>query len=220
MDTPIKTQPVKGSDNPFLMDNKKKKGGKGKLIVILVLIVLIAAAVVAVMMNLFGLKDKIIHAIVSQETQYTEAYAQLDTAQKELSIKQGELKAAQDELAEAQAALQKREDALDKREEDLEAQQAGAAGSGVTSGSGEGVQTEDGYTQLAQIYQSMDAANAAARLGAIKDNEQVAKLLSHMKTKNAGAILEKMTSESAAAVSRIMMQDPQAATPAPTTPAE
>ena len=64
MEATVKKTQNKGSDNPFLAPSKPKRG-KGKLIFILVLLILIAALVAAMVFNLFGLKDKLVHMLIT-----------------------------------------------------------------------------------------------------------------------------------------------------------
>ena len=211
MEASIKKTQAKGSENPFLIPPKPKKG-KGKLIFILILIILIAAVVAAVVLNLFGLKDKLIYALISQEPQYAAAYQQLELGQSELKEKQEQLEEDQKELESTRASLDKRKEQLDEQQKEIDEQKNsgdGADGTGgdvTTGGTVEGEVTADGYSQLAEIYESMDAQSAATRLVAMKDNEEVAKILKKMKSKKAGEILAQMSSGTAAAISKLMMK--------------
>lgn len=197
----------KGSDNPFLAPSKPKRG-KGKLIFILVLLILIAALVAAMVFNLFGLKDKLVHMLIDQEPQYAAAYAELERGQKELKTKQENLEKEQQELEKTQTSLDKRKEQLDAQQKEIDEQKQGANGASApqTGGTVEGEVTTDGYSQLAEIYESMDAQSAATRLVAMRDNEEVAKILKKMKSKKAGEILAQMSSGTAATVSKLMMK--------------
>lgn len=191
---------MKGSENPFFMEEKPKRT---KIWVVLVIIILLAAAAVAVFLNLFGIKDLLISTIIMNEPSYAQAYSKLEDRQKEIDRQKEVLDQMREELEIKEATLDRRQNQLEERQNEMDAA-AAATESGTGGGAVLTEQEEENYTLLAKIYENMDPKNAAETFEAMNDNAEVAKIMKFMKAKSSGAVLEQLSAQMAAEISKLM----------------
>ncbi|AEE96055.1 MotE family protein [Mahella australiensis] len=181
----------------------EKNGGRSALAVVLAIIfILLAVFEAAIIFNIAGIRDMVstipfIGPVINGPE--LEAKADIEERTTALNKKDADLKAKETSLANKEAELEKREKAVDDKENQLAQKEQELVVKEAELNS-----KQMAIADMAKMYESMDAKQAAAILSEVDNDGLVIDILKRMKEDKAAAILEQMESKKAAELTKIM----------------
>ncbi|MBZ4666238.1 hypothetical protein [Mahella sp.] len=181
----------------------ENNGGRSALpIVLAIIFILLAVFEAAIIFNIAGIREMIstvpfIGPVINGPE--LEAKAAIEEQTAALNKKDADLKAKETLLANKEAELEKRQKTVDDKEKQLAQKEQELAAKEAELNS-----RQMAIADMAKMYESMDAKQAAAILSAVDNDGLIIDILKGMKEDKAAAILAQMESKRAAELTKIM----------------
>lgn len=181
----------------------KKSSGKSVFVLIMVLLVvgLLAGAAGCYLYDYFGVRTSVVGFFVGQDDQYITRMAQLDQREAELNVREATLTDMAAQQEQTQQKQQREQEQLDAQKAELE-KENNDLNDRITAF--DNAETEFG--NVVQTVAAMDAQSAATMLETLASVEDAARILNAMPSKQAAAILEKMTANGAKKVAETLIR--------------
>ncbi len=171
------------------------------LLTLIFVLFLGAAGTALVWFNLFNAKQIAVDFLLAGESPYKPQIARLEELSEGIALEslkleetRADLEKREAQLAKAQSDLAAKTKALDERDTQLIQRTTTLE------------DAEANMTQLIAMYERMEAAKAAKIMQEVYDVDDVARLLSRMKSDRASAILAAMDAERAARVTELLLE--------------
>ena len=181
----------------------KKKGGKLKIILLIILVLLVAGFVAEeVYFNWLGTRDMVIDAVIKLDPNIRARGARLDAREAALAEKEEAFEARERQVLTRETQNERRKAELDRTAAELADRELRATPIYRRQMSEQ--ELED-MVSISRAYSQMQPESAAAILGELDSNEDVAAILFYMTERNAAAILAVMEPEYAARITSILL---------------